>query len=140
MRYNLIPVLVLLTAAFSTTTGYAQTASAGSATATVGNPVATTKQPPPAVAPAAVEGNAGTGKQLFNSILGCSHCHGVNSVGHTDKRNLREIKKRNGADWEQVYASVIKEGRTGTAMPPWSHLSPKQVGDIKAFILSIQEE
>ncbi|MBC8153353.1 MAG: c-type cytochrome [Bacteroidetes bacterium] len=101
--------------------------------------------PAPAAAPAggdavAMLGDADSGKRLFNAVLGCAHCHGTNSVGQSDNRNLREIRKRNGAAWEQVYTKVIQEGRTGTAMPPWNFLTAKQKADVKAFILSIQEE
>lgn len=87
----------------------------------------------------ALTGNVSSGQRLFNAMLGCSHCHGTNSVGHSDNRNLREIKKRKG-DVAPTFNEVFRNGRTGTAMPSWAHLSPKQIADIRSFIVSIQEE
>lgn len=87
----------------------------------------------------ALTGNVSSGQRLFNAMLGCSHCHGTNSVGHSDNRNLREIKKRKG-DVAPTFNEVFRNGRTGTAMPSWAHLSPKQVADIRSFIVSIQED
>ncbi len=84
-------------------------------------------------------GDVKKGAQMFNAIYGCAHCHGTNAKGHTDNRNLRNLVKRYGNDAETVFNTVMKDGRDGTAMPPWDFLNDKQTGSIKAFIFSLQE-
>lgn len=86
-------------------------------------------------------GSIKKGATLFNATLGCAHCHGTNSKGgHDDNRNLRELVKRYEGDSEKIFNQVMKEGRMGTAMPPWDHLTVKQKADIKAFVFSLQEK
>jgi mono/diheme cytochrome c family protein len=87
-----------------------------------------------------LKGDKAHGQTLFNGILGCAHCHGSNSEGHVDNRNLRAIKKRYLADAGKVYDTVMEIGRLGTAMPPWGHLTIEEKQDIKSFIFSIQEK
>ncbi|MFP4093635.1 MAG: glutaminyl-peptide cyclotransferase [Cyclobacteriaceae bacterium] len=84
-------------------------------------------------------GDAKKGAQMFNAIYGCAHCHGTNAKGHTDNRNLRNLVKRYGNDAEKVFNTVMKEGRNGTAMPPWDFLNEKQTNSLKAFVFSLQE-
>jgi mono/diheme cytochrome c family protein len=86
-----------------------------------------------------LKGNKEKGQVLFNATLGCGHCHGPDAVGHVDNRNLLALKKRYGGDAQKVYDAAMENGRMGTAMPPWPHITMKQKQDIKAFIFSIQE-
>ena len=37
-----------------------------------------------------------------------------------------------------VFDLVTKEGRNGTAMPPWDHVSERDLIDMKTFIFSQQ--
>lgn len=85
-------------------------------------------------------GDVKKGAQMFNAIYGCAHCHGTNAKGHTDNRNLRNLVKRYGNDAEKVFNTVMKEGRNGTAMPPWDFLNEKQTNSLKAFVFSLQED
>lgn len=87
----------------------------------------------------AMKGNIQKGKVLFNATLGCGHCHGPDGVGHVDNRNLRALKKRHTENAKKVFDTAIQLGRTGTAMPPWAHISMTQKEDIKAYIFSIQD-
>jgi mono/diheme cytochrome c family protein len=87
----------------------------------------------------AMKGNIEKGKVLFNASLGCGHCHGPDGVGHVDNRNLRALKKRHAENAKKVFDTAIQLGRTGTAMPPWAHISMTQKEDIKAYIFSIQD-
>ena len=87
----------------------------------------------------ALKGNKKHGESLFNGVLGCAHCHGSNSEGHVDNRNLRNMKTRYAKDAQKVYDTVMEIGRLGTAMPPWAHLTMEEKQDIKTFIFSIQQ-
>jgi mono/diheme cytochrome c family protein len=87
----------------------------------------------------AMKGNIEKGTVLFNASLGCGHCHGPDGVGHVDNRNLRALKKRHAENAKKVFDTAIQLGRTGTAMPPWAHISMTQKEDIKAYIFSIQD-
>lgn len=83
-------------------------------------------------------GNKQSGAMLFNAVLGCAHCHGANAKGHKDNRNIRNMTLRYGNKASNVFDLVIQEGRNGTAMPPWNHLTDTQKKDVKTFIFSIQ--
>jgi mono/diheme cytochrome c family protein len=123
----------------------APTVAAVTATAPTNAPVTAAVETPVAALLSASDlpsGNTNSGKMLFNSILGCAHCHGINAVGHTDKRNIRELYKREGgADKaDEVFFKTIQIGRPGTAMPSWAHLTKKQIADVRTFLKSIQED
>lgn len=87
----------------------------------------------------AMKGNIEKGKVLYNGSLGCGHCHGPDGVGHVDNRNLKGLKDRYKGDAKKVFDTAIHLGRSGTAMPPWAHISMTQKEDIKAYIFSIQD-
>ena len=81
------------------------------------------------------------GARLFNSTYGCAHCHGTNAMGATMGTNLRTMEQRYGDEAEAIFLKTVREGRDGTAMPPWQGvISEEKIEDIRAFIFSLQEE
>ncbi|KAK3582251.1 hypothetical protein CHS0354_023790 [Potamilus streckersoni] len=57
-------------------------------------------------------GNVKRGKDLFNVVLGCAHCHGTDAYGHIDNRNIKEAKKRYSKNWLRVIDYVMFYGRS----------------------------
>jgi ABC-type amino acid transport substrate-binding protein/mono/diheme cytochrome c family protein len=81
------------------------------------------------------------GARLFNSTYGCAHCHGTDAMGATMGTNLRTMEQRYGDEAEAMFLKTVREGRDGTAMPPWQGvISEDKIEDIRAFIFSLQEE
>lgn len=86
-------------------------------------------------------GDIENGARLFNSTYGCAHCHGTNARGATMGTNLRTMEERYGDKAEEMFLKTVREGRDGTAMPPWQGvISEDKIEDIRAFIFSLQGE
>ncbi len=79
-------------------------------------------------------GSAERGRAYFRGL--CTGCHGVNGEGGIGN-NLRAETFLAVTD-DRFLARSIVEGRPGTAMPSWKHLSAQAVSDILAFIRSWQ--
>lgn len=88
-----------------------------------------------------LEEQIANGRRMFNSTYGCAHCHGTNADGATAATNLRTLEQRYSDEAEAEFMDAVRNGRDGTAMPPWGAvLSDEKIADIKAFIFSVQEE
>ena len=88
-----------------------------------------------------LEERIANGRRMFNSTYGCAHCHGTNADGATAATNLRTLEQRYADAAEAEFMDAVRNGRDGTAMPPWGAvLSDEKIADIKAFIFSLQEE
>jgi len=85
-----------------------------------------------------LKGDVVRGQKLFNGTYGCAHCHAPDIMSLADNRDLKRMGKRYGPGAGLVFDLVTKEGRNGTAMPPWSHVSPEDLIDMKTFIFSNQ--
>jgi mono/diheme cytochrome c family protein len=89
------------------------------------------------VAAGPADGAAGAAVYFEN----CSPCHGLQAEGITGPalRNNKLIQ----ASSDQVVASIITQGRAGTAMPAWltangGALNAAQIADVVAFLRSYQ--
>jgi len=102
-------------------------------------------QPAPAPAPA---GNATAGKALFTA-QGCVACHTFQPAGSTgtvgpdlDKVAADAQKANRGSVADYVTESIkdpaayVVPGYPSGTMPSFASLSPKQIGDLVAFITS----
>ncbi|VAW67713.1 Cytochrome c oxidase subunit CcoP [hydrothermal vent metagenome] len=74
------------------------------------------------------------GKQLFD--MNCMACHQADAIGKpgfapslTNKELLRTAS-------DKFFMSTIRDGRTGTGMPPFAHLGKKKIKNIVAFLRS----
>lgn len=79
---------------------------------------------------------AARGRELFNSVLGCAHCHGPDAVGPDKARDLRRMRIRYRASWPETYWQTVREGRlqtqSGLVMPPWKDTASEE--DLKAIL------
>lgn len=91
-----------------------------------------------AEAPAAgdLQAIAERGRELFNSVLGCAHCHGPDAVGPDKPRDLRRMKIRYRAGWPEAYWQTVREGRlqtqSGLVMPAWKDTASEE--DLRAIL------
>lgn len=91
-----------------------------------------------AVAPAAddLRAVAERGRELFNSVLGCAHCHGPDAVGPDKPRDLRRMKIRYRTGWVDAYWETVREGRlqtqSGLVMPAWKDTASDE--DLRAIL------
>ena len=84
------------------------------------------------------------GKALFQEH--CALCHGEHADGHGARREALTGKPADftSRDWRRtatpdgVY-SVIHDGKPGTSMGAWRSLSDRDVADLTAYVLSVQE-
>jgi mono/diheme cytochrome c family protein len=83
------------------------------------------------------------GRELFNSVLGCSHCHGPEAVGPDKARDLRRMRIRYRAGWPDAYWETVREGRlqtqSGLVMPAWKDTaSEDELKAILAWLTGLQ--
>lgn len=84
------------------------------------------------------------GKELFNAVLGCSHCHGPDAVGPDRPRDLRLMRHRYGERWKDVFWETVLNGRfeteSGLVMPAWRDAASRdELEAILAWIDSLQQ-
>jgi mono/diheme cytochrome c family protein len=76
------------------------------------------------------------GRELFNSVLGCAHCHGPDAVGPDKPRDLRRMKIRYRTGWVDAYWETVREGRlqtrSGLVMPAWKDTASEE--DLRAIL------
>jgi len=83
------------------------------------------------------------GRELFNSVLGCAHCHGPDAVGPDKPRDLRRMKIRYRSGWTDTYWETVREGRlqtqSGLVMPAWKDTaSQEELEAILAWLTGLQ--
>nr|MDP9322217.1 c-type cytochrome [Acidobacteriota bacterium] len=77
------------------------------------------------------------GRALFNS--NCSHCHGPNATSPETRTDLRRLRRRYGAQTDEVFSTTVHDGRPERGMPLWKGvLSEDDLAAIKAFVDSVQ--
>ncbi len=104
----------------------------------------------------ALQGNAGTGRSLFNSKGVCYYCHGID--GRIDKRpelaadtaaliarlnpppaDLRNAKALHLKNDKQR-AQAIREGHPGTGMFPDTTMTDQELADTLAYLALLRKE
>jgi len=75
------------------------------------------------------------GEKLFKG--NCSNCHGLQGEGGlAPSLNNKEFQKITDASF---ILKVLTDGREGTAMPSWNHLSEENAADLIAYIKTWQQ-
>ena len=117
-----------------------QTQTTGTTSTTTTSTTTTTAEPP-----AAAQGDAAAGKQLFNA-QGCSGCHVFSAAGSTGAIGPDLDKALQGKDAAFVRESItdpnkeIAQGYQPNIMPSTfgQSLTPKQIDDLVAFLTESQ--
>ncbi len=77
------------------------------------------------------------GKQLYNqNCLVCHQANGVGKVGFAPSLTNPELLSIAS---DKFFESTIKDGRPGTAMPPWVQLGKRKISDIVAYLRSFSK-
>lgn len=78
------------------------------------------------------------GRVRFNDQ--CSHCHGQDGFSPVRERDLRRLKSRYDAKWEETALKTIRDGRIEAGMPSWKDiLKEGEVKELMAFLGGIQK-
>ena len=78
------------------------------------------------------------GEQLYNQ--NCSVCHQADAIGKPGFAPSLTNPELLSIASDQFFESTIRDGRTGTGMPPFSHLGRKKVKAIVAFLRSHSDQ
>ena len=74
------------------------------------------------------------GKQLFEQ--NCMVCHQADAIGKPGFAPSLTNKELLSVGSDKFFMSTIRDGRTGTGMPPFAHLGKKKIKAIVAFLRS----
>ncbi len=72
------------------------------------------------------------GKQLFEQ--NCQVCHQADAIGKPGFAPSLTNKELLSIGSDRFFMSTIRDGRTGTGMPPFAHLGKKKIKAIVAFL------
>lgn len=90
----------------------------------------------PSAAPAGLPSDH-PGRVRFNDQ--CSHCHGQDGYSAVRERDLRRLKSRYDAKWEETALNTIRNGRVDAGMPTWKDiLKEGEIKELMAFLNTIQ--
>ncbi|VAX09481.1 Cytochrome c oxidase subunit CcoP [hydrothermal vent metagenome] len=74
------------------------------------------------------------GKQLFEQ--NCQVCHQADAIGKPGFAPSLTNKELLSIGSDKFFMSTIRDGRTGTGMPPFAHLGKKKINSIVVFLRS----
>jgi len=74
------------------------------------------------------------GEQLYNQ--NCSVCHQPDAIGKVGFAPSLTNPELLSIASDKYFESTIRDGRPGTAMPPWAHLGRKNIKAIVAYLRS----
>jgi putative heme-binding domain-containing protein len=80
-------------------------------------------------------GDASAGSRTFSTS--CAGCHGSDGRGGERAHNIataRQVMALSDSD----LASILRNGITGTGMPPFAHLGSKGIDDVVAYLRTLQ--
>ncbi len=104
---------------------------AAKAAATAAAPAAAAAAPP-------MDPQILAGKVRFNDQ--CSHCHGSDGFSPVIERDLRRLKLRYDAKWQELALATIRNGRPDAGMPTWKDvISDTDIQQVIGFLGTIQK-
>ena len=78
------------------------------------------------------------GRVRFNDQ--CSHCHGSDGASPIRERDVRRLKMRYDAKWQEMALTTIKNGRADLGMPPWKDmLKEPEIQQLLSFLETVQK-
>ena len=78
------------------------------------------------------------GKQLFEQ--NCQVCHQADAIGKPGFAPSLTNKELLSIGSDKFFMSTIRDGRTGTGMPPFAHLGKKKIKAIVAFLRAHEKQ
>ena len=91
-----------------------------------------------AAAAAPVDPEVLAGRVRFNDQ--CSHCHGSDGFSPVIERDLRRLKMRYDAKWQETALTTIRNGRPDAGMPTWKDvLGETEIKQVMGFLGTIQK-
>ena len=92
----------------------------------------------PAAAEAPTDPQIMAGRVRFNDQ--CSHCHGSDGFSPVIERDVRRLKLRYDAKWQENALTTIRNGRPDAGMPTWKGvLSETEIAQLMGFLGTIQK-
>ena len=96
------------------------------------------KAEPAKAEPVVMDAGVVAGRTRFNDQ--CSHCHGTDGASPIRERDLRRLKMRYDAKWNEMALTTIRNGRSDLGMPPWKDaLGDKEIEQVIGFLGTIQK-
>ncbi len=78
------------------------------------------------------------GRVRFNDQ--CSHCHGANGFSPVIERDVRRLKMRYDAKWQETALNTIRNGRPDAGMPTWKGvIGEPEIQQLMSFLVTIQK-
>lgn len=78
------------------------------------------------------------GRVRFNDQ--CSHCHGANGFSPVIERDVRRLRMRYDAKWQETALNTIRNGRPDAGMPTWKGvLGEPEIQQLLSFLGTIQK-
>ncbi len=93
--------------------------------------------PKPILATAVARREMSPGQVVYQNN-NCSVCHAINGIGGTTGPALTKVGARRDADWLIKYLRDPKSIKADSAMPPFGHLSEKELNDLVVYIVSLK--
>ena len=81
---------------------------------------------------------AAEGKQVYEQ--NCIYCHQADAIGKAGFAPSLTNKELLSLGSDKFFMSTIRDGRTGTGMPPFAHLGKKKIKAIVAYLNSLTGE
>lgn len=81
--------------------------------------------------------NAAEGKQIFDQ--NCIFCHQADAIGKPGFAPSLTNKELLSVASDKFFMSTIRDGRTGTGMPPFAHLGKKGIENVVAYLRSFEK-
>ena len=86
----------------------------------------------------ALSQTAQLGRVRFNDQ--CAHCHAPDGASPVRERDLRRLKMRYDAKWQETAITAIKNGRPDAGMPPWKEiLKDPDIEQLLSFLATVQK-
>ncbi|MDH5391744.1 MAG: c-type cytochrome [Gammaproteobacteria bacterium] len=81
--------------------------------------------------------NVTDGKQIYEQ--NCIYCHQADAIGKAGFAPSLTNKELLSVASDKFFMSTIRDGRTGTGMPPFAHLGKKGIKDVVAYLRTFEK-
>lgn len=85
----------------------------------------------------AAKKNVAVGKQVYEQ--NCIYCHQADAIGKAGFAPSLTNKELLSVASDKFFMSTIRDGRSGTGMPPFAHLGKKKIKAIVAYLRTFEK-